>query len=215
MEHFLHDEFHQAVLQHGSFLVIPTSLECSKGGLCFNIAHTETEQHLTNGLSDTHRRCYKLLNYLMNGEANNLSNSITALHHIEAFEILRDKYGTQAWKCFSSFALKLLIFKHCILCHNGSDLGVCVLELLGRIRKPLVGGEKSNECFKAIDVRNIFDKRQIVMQNLSNDVIIEPTIKALEDLIGLLTQWSLSMKLCLLSGTIWPEVIKYTHAQLY
>ena len=25
MEHFLHDEFHQAVLQHGSFLVIPTS----------------------------------------------------------------------------------------------------------------------------------------------------------------------------------------------
>ena len=42
------------------------------------------------------------------------------------------------------------------------------------------------------------------MQNLSNDVIIKPTTKALEDLIGLLTQVGLSMKLCLLSGTIWP-----------
>ena len=162
----------------------------------------------------------------MNGEANNLSNSITVLHHTEAFEILRDQYGTQAWQCFSSFALKLLIFQHCILCHNGSDLGVCVHELLGRIIKLLVatrpdsevyleGVEKSIECFKAIDVKNIFDKRQTVMQNLSNDVIIEPTIKALEDLIGLLTQVSLSMKLCLLSGITWPEVIKYTHAQLY
>ena len=204
MEHFLHDTFYQAVLQHGSFLVIPTSLECSRGGLCFNIAHTETEQHLTNGLSETHWRCYKLLKYLMNGEANNISNSITALHHIEAFEILRDQYGTQAWQCFSSFALKLLIFQHCILCHNGSDLEVCVLELLGRIRKILLathpdsmvyldGVEKSNECFKTIDVKNIFDKRQTVMKRLSNNVIIEPTIQALEDLIGLLTQVGLSM----------------------
>ena len=215
IEHFMHDKFYQAVLQHGSFLVIPTSLKCYKGGLCFNIAHTETEQHLTNGLSETHRRCYKLLKYLMNGEANNLTNSITALHHIEAFDILRGQYGTQAWQCFSSFALKLLIFQHCILCHNGSDLGVCVLELLGRIRELLLatrpdslvfleGVKKSNECFKAIDVKNVFDKRQTVMQNLSNDVIIKPTTKALEDLIGLLTQVGLSMKLCLLSGTIWP-----------
>ena len=207
MEHFLHNKFRQAVLQHGSFLVIPTSLKCNNGGLCFNIAHTETEQQLVKCLSETHRRCYKVLKYLMNGEASGVKNKITEPHHVHAFRRLRREFGTQACQFLSSFALKSLIFQHCIWCQNGSGLGLCVLQLLKRIRELLESTQprssvhleemadevlKDNyETFKTIDVKNVFDKRQLITaQKLNNDVIVKPSIKALDDLIGLLTQVS-------------------------
>ena len=43
------------------------------------------------------------------------------------------------------------------------------------------------ETFKTIDVKNVFDKRQLITaQKLNNDVIVKPSIKAIDDLIELL-----------------------------
>ena len=68
-----------------------------------------------------------------------MKNRLTSPHYFEAFEKLQYKYGAQACQCFTTFAMKSLMFQHFVSHHDTciSNLGRCVLELIGQMRKLL------------------------------------------------------------------------------
>ena len=106
MDLIQHKDFRDALLNHGSYLIIPTLFRCDRGGLCFNVAHTETEGKLVKELSLLHNRSYKLLKYIMNeGTMESIERPADPLK-LEAFLFIQREMVIQEFECFSSFALK-------------------------------------------------------------------------------------------------------------
>ena len=89
----------------------------------FKAAFTETELLLTEELSEHHRKCYKLLKYVVNGEPLPLQTNASKL-----------KYMFQDKTFLPSYALKLLVWHHQFTqrCSEETDLCSCFSRILCR-----------------------------------------------------------------------------------
>lgn len=100
------EEFSQQVLTAGSCFCIGA-----------NYSFTPTEVHIIkNMLSESHRKIYRLLKFLINGHGD-----VEQLTSLGTFE-----------KPYSSFMIKTLMIYHHFRCHkpHNDDLGPCLLEIL-------------------------------------------------------------------------------------
>ena len=109
-----------------------------------HVTYTEFELLCTSHLSQHHRKCYKLLKYIVNGEPFPREGPTNRL--ITPF--MDSKTG------FHSYALKTLVWTHHYLweCNEKSDLSSCILKILKnlmsnrmRARNPFVGDWTSLE----------------------------------------------------------------------
>ena len=216
--------FQDALLNHGSFLIIPTSFRCVPDGLCFNIAHTETEGKLVKDLSLVHNRSYKLLKYIMNGGNMDTVQRPADPFKLKAFMLIIKDMGIQAFECFSSFALKTVILQHSRICMDSSDVSKCITESLEHIREKLfLTLNPAVYLFQAIDVTNVFDSRQrVIGQKINKDIVLTNCLKALDDVLELLYKVTLALSFSLflavckaitISKTMyvskWPLDLKY------
>ena len=191
MDWIQHDYFRKALLNHGSYLIIPTSFKCRRNGLCFNVAHTETEGKLVKDLSLEHIRSYKLLKYIMNGgNMESIERPADPLK-LEAFElpVHEKENGIQAVEFISSFALKTVILQHSRVCKEKSDKANCIIECLKHIRTKIHSAEYLFSPFPQyhqVDITNVLDTRQRVIGQKIRDIVSENCVKALDDVLKVL-----------------------------
>ena len=99
----------------------------SREGHMFKVTFTEEELAFTSNLSQHHRKCFKLLKYIVNGEP--LPNKRPANTVMKHFQ--------RAQTIFHSFALKTKIwnhhFKQC--CTEQNDKGSCINSVLNDIKQ--------------------------------------------------------------------------------
>ena len=131
-----HYEYAQRI---GSALLIP----CRRGvacndGLCFKVAFTETELLLMANLSEHHKKCYKVLKYLLNGRPvpSMTSKSVFKKLYFSRFY----NYPTE----IHSYALKVLIWNHHFqsMCGEQHCLSSCIDKLFIQIKAILEFNEK-------------------------------------------------------------------------
>ena len=125
----------------GSVLLIP----CRRGvtcydGLCFKMAFTETELLLMENISEHHKKCYKILKYLINGRS---SPSVANKNILSGVYYPFFNYPTE----IHSYALKVLIWNHSFQCKSGdhTHLTSCIDQLFTQIWDIL----KFNEWWKS------------------------------------------------------------------
>ena len=189
MEQIQSESVRRALVQQGSFLIIPTSYQCQNKGLCFNVAHTESESTLTRNLSDVHKRCYKLLKFIMNGGQKNSCYKPTEPRKLEAYLFIYNNCGTQVFECFSSFVLKTVVIQHSQACQKCADLGQCVMAVLQDIRSEIVSKvEILRRSHEPINIMNLFDNRQRIMTQMISYDILTMYLRALDETLALLRQ---------------------------
>ena len=127
----------------GTVLLIPCrrSSSCIYG-LCYKVAYTETELRLMDNISEHHKKCYKILKYLINGRP---SPSIARKSVLSKVYYPFYGYPTQ----MHSYALKVLIWNHHFKSSRVEQncLSLCIDELLSEIKGILTfdGTGVSNE----------------------------------------------------------------------
>ena len=91
-------------------------------GMRFKVTFTEAELHLTFNMSAHHRKCYKLLKYIMNGEPIPLES-----HKSRIF-----KYLGVTHTFIHSYMLKRIVWEHHYIrqCDQEMDLGMCFIILM-------------------------------------------------------------------------------------
>ena len=105
--------YHDYAEKVGSVNLMPCTRKMScKNGLCFKATFTSAEILLVRDMSLHHRKCYKILKYILNGI---LARTATAFH---------------------SYALKTLTLNHHYkdLCTDESNTSKCVLTILKQIQ---------------------------------------------------------------------------------
>ena len=120
LENVTSEVYYRYAQDVGSLLLLPCKrgFSCSNG-LCFSVNYTETEMLLMDDLSEHHRKCYKILKYLMNAKqrpaliewADNIAEPETA---------------------FFSYILKVLILNHHYdqVCTETKCLASCIERVL-------------------------------------------------------------------------------------
>lgn len=114
-------EFYRNVLETGSFLFIKPNLLVTHdetgihGSWKFSITETE-KAFMKETLSEKHRKAYRILKYLMNGQSND--------------KLLKHLSKTFSYS-ISSYNIKSAIIHHHYFCERrGSDVADCVLDIL-------------------------------------------------------------------------------------
>ena len=122
--------YYEHAQRTGSVLFIP----CRRGptcpdGLCYKVAYTETELLLMAGISEHHKRCYKILKYLINGRP---GPSIANRSVISKLYYPFYDYPTAV----HSYALKVLIWNHHfqIKCSEQNCISSCMEILFTEIK---------------------------------------------------------------------------------
>lgn len=205
MDWIQHDYFREALFDQGSFLIIPTSFKCDRDGLCFNVAHTETEGKLVKDLSLVHNRSYKLLKCIVNGGNMDSIERPTDPLKLQAFLFIDREIGIQALECFSSFSLKTVILLHSRNCLEKSDISKCITDCLKHIREKIFLAQDQPGGYVWIDVFNVFNARQrVIGQKIRKEVVLTNCLKALDDVLKILIEvsrmCSLSLSLCKLTN---------------
>ena len=110
----------------GSILLLP------RNGMRFHVNFTEAELLRTRNLSEHHKKCYKLLKFILNGEPFPLERNKNWLM----------KYFQHTQTKFHSYSLKLVVWEHHYLqqCTEETDLSLCIPKMLTRIRCSLTEG---------------------------------------------------------------------------
>ena len=105
---------------------IQSVLLMPREGHLFKVTYTEFELLCTSHLSQHHRKCYKLLKYLLNGEPFPRETPTNRL--ITPF--------MDSKTVFHSYALKTLVWTHHYLrmCNEKADLGSCISKILNDLR---------------------------------------------------------------------------------
>ena len=100
----------------GSVMLIP------RNGLRFKVTFTESELMLTSTMSEHHRKCYKILKYIINGEPYPSERSKSKI-----LEYFQDSETN-----IHSYALKTAIWNHHYkeLCPEEHDLGSCIIKIV-------------------------------------------------------------------------------------
>ena len=103
---------------------IKSVLLMPRDGMRFKVAFTESELLLTSNLSDHHRKCYRLLKYIVNGEPFPLKGS----------KIRRFFKDTHTF--FHSYIIKLVVWEHHYFkkCGQEINLGICITEMLPKLK---------------------------------------------------------------------------------
>ena len=107
------DVYFDYIKKVGSLMLIPCSRTMScKSGLCFRMTFTSAEILLVRDMSAHHRKCYKILKYILNGI---LARTATVFH---------------------SYALKTLVLNHHYKeqCTEENSIAKCVLMILMQIQ---------------------------------------------------------------------------------
>ena len=110
----------------GSLLLMP------REGLNFHVNFTEAELYHMKNLSHHHKKCYKLLKYMLNGEPFPLESNTNWLM----------KYFKHTDTLFHSYSLKLVVWEHHYLqqCTEDNDLSLCIPKILSKLRGALTEG---------------------------------------------------------------------------
>ena len=108
---------------NGSVLIMP------REGMRFKVTFTETELMCTSNLSQHHRKCYKLLKFIVNGEP-------FPRERLTLPNILLEQFQ-DANTIFHSYDLKTTVWKHHYKkqCTEDQDVAHCVIEMLGSIQR--------------------------------------------------------------------------------
>lgn len=117
------DAYYECALATGSFMLMP----CKKGyscrhGLCFSVIFTETEMSLMKDLHEHHRKCYKILKYLLNAKQRKpLGGLFDKLDNI-----------VEPPTAFFSYILKVLVLNHHYqeMCTETECLATCIVKVL-------------------------------------------------------------------------------------
>ena len=119
------DQF-EHVRDVGSVLLIP------RKHWSFHVNFTDAEFLRTRGLSEHHRKCYKILKFIVNGEPFPLDGNRKKLL----------KYFHDTHTMFHSYTLKCVVWEHHYLqqCNENDDLSICISKMLTRIRCILAEG---------------------------------------------------------------------------
>ena len=119
------DQF-EHVRDVGSVLLIP------RKHWSFHVNFTDAELLRTRGLSEHHRKCYKILKFIVNGEPFPLDGNRKKLL----------KYFQDTHTMFHSYTLKCVVWEHHYLqqCNENDDLSTCISKMLTRIRCILAEG---------------------------------------------------------------------------
>lgn len=132
------ETYHDYVQKVGSAMLMPCSKSVScKNGLCFRVTLTLAEILLIHDMSEHHRKCYKLLKYILNGI---IARTATVFH---------------------SYALKTLVLNHHYRdkCEEMYNMETCVMKLILEIHSIV---ENSPASLLRYDMRqslqNIFFK---------------------------------------------------------
>ena len=125
--------YYDYVQSTGSVLLIPCRRGCAcVDGLCFKVAYTETEMCLMDSISEHHKKCYKILKYLINGRSGpSVANkSVLSKVFYPFFDYPTDVH---------SYALKVLIWNHHFKnnCDEKNSLSSCMDKLLDDIKRIL------------------------------------------------------------------------------
>ena len=134
-----------SVQNFGSALLMP------REGQRFRVTFTEVELLLTSHMSDHHRKCYKLLKYLVNGEPYPVERSETGF--LKYLPYLRDsRTGVH------SYSMKIAVWDHHYKhgCLEENDLGLCILN---------IGRHLSISSFKG-GIRQPFNKSVVMNPNV-------------------------------------------------
>ena len=120
VKNFLASEIHECYSDYStqleSVLVMPLK------PLHFRVTFTEMEVRLTADMSEHHKKCYRAMKYLINGEPYPLENN--------EFTLLKCLKDTRT--NIKSYMLKLAMWNHHYVqqCPEDSDLGFCVSQVL-------------------------------------------------------------------------------------
>ena len=101
--------FYDSVKSIGSVMLLPCPKKIScKFGLCFKVCFTLAEISLISNMSEHHKKCYRILKFLLNRSTSRPSTS------------------------FHSYCLKVLVLNHHYVqqCCEMQDCGKCVMKLL-------------------------------------------------------------------------------------
>ena len=115
--------YYEYVQKMNSIMLLPCKrgVSCERG-LCFSVICTEAEMLLMTDLSQHHRKCYKILKYLLNAkERPSLGNLFTWIEN-----------RVEPPTALFSYALKILVLDHQYKqkCNDVENLANCVLKLL-------------------------------------------------------------------------------------
>ena len=154
----------------GSVLLIPGE------GLHFRATYTETDLALTAGISEHHRKCYKILKYVVNGEPFPYEYDTCKINEYTCLQSL--------YTIISSYGLKQVLWFHHWeeKCTEENALGSCIYQMIkgvvsfrsGYTTKALNG---SINDFWAENAEGFLSKR-----NYSNDYRINVLFNALQTL---------------------------------
>ena len=124
----------QSYYEHARKTVSVLLIPCRRSatcvyGLCFKVAHTETEMRLMENITEHHRRCYKILKYLINGRP---GPSIAKKSVLSKVYYPFYDYPTQV----HSYALKVLVWNHHYKskCIENNCLSSCLDEILSDLK---------------------------------------------------------------------------------
>lgn len=108
---------------NGSVLIMP------REGMRFKVTYTETELMCTSNLSQHHRKCYKLLKFIVNGEPFPRERRTLPNILLEPFQDANTIYHTHE--------LKTTVWKHHYKeqCTEDQDVAHCVIVMLGTIKR--------------------------------------------------------------------------------
>ena len=108
---------------------IKSVLLMPRDGMRFKVAFTESELLLTSDLSEHHRKCNRLLKYIVNGEPFPLERSGIR-------RLVKDTHT-----CFQSYNIKRAVWEHHHIQHCNQDinLGICVTEILSKLKAEEAG----------------------------------------------------------------------------
>ena len=103
---------------------IKSVLLMPRDGMRFKVAFTESELLLTSDLSEHHRKCYRLLKYIINGEPFPFERSGIR-------RLVKDTHT-----CFHSYIIKRAVWDHHHIqhCNQNINLGICVTEILSKLK---------------------------------------------------------------------------------
>ena len=103
---------------------IKSVLLMPRDGMRFKVAFTESELLLTSNLSDHHRKCYRLLKYIVNGEPFPLKGS----------KIRRFFKDTHTG--LHSYIIKRVVWEHHYFekCDQEINLGICITKMLPKLK---------------------------------------------------------------------------------